>query len=210
MERLLRAGRAYCRRAAAADRIAATRPRNDWLDMNYEAASYFSRRYRAIRALTSRIEWQVGDIFTLERAVEKLKQRDKFKKNSSPQRRPTRSSSISPSNVRPDERQNPMPHRWSGDSIRMVSTQSSPKTGCGSSSIRSSSAASVANPSVRRVSSQAIDLSDVATLMPVFRQDRGSLVGPYDSHRDLAVTHAARYRRRPPRSPHRRGRAHSR
>ncbi|MGO8751833.1 MAG: hypothetical protein ACLQNE_38310 [Thermoguttaceae bacterium] len=34
---------------------------------------------------------------------------------------------------------------------------------------------------------QAIDLSDVATLMPVFRQDRGSLVGPHTSHRDLAV-----------------------
>ena len=57
---------------------------NDWLDMNYEAASYFSRRYRAVRVLTSRrVEWQVGDIFTLERLVERLKQRDKFKKNTS-------------------------------------------------------------------------------------------------------------------------------
>ena len=49
--------------------------------MNYDAASYFSRRYRGLRALTSRkVEWQVGDIFTFERVVDRLRERNKFKK----------------------------------------------------------------------------------------------------------------------------------
>ena len=164
------------------------RARNEWLDMNYEAATYFSRRYRAIRTLLSRqVEWHVGDIFTLERAVERLKERDKFKKNTSTAKAANQVKfyiTLECTTGRATESYSAqMVWRFNPNGICSEFTEDWTRIVKHPFLISDVSRESVS----KKGKLQAIDLADVATLMPVFRQDRGSLVGPYDNHRDLAV-----------------------
>jgi len=180
------------------------RARNDWLDMNYEAASYFSRRYRAIRALTSHaVEWQIGDIFTLERVVERLRQRDRFKKNTSAAKaanqvkfyvhprmydRPSDGILLRADGFG-DFNPNGICSEFAEDWARIAkhpfpSERSEPRS-----------------PSARRASCRQSTSQMSRPLMPVFRQDRGSLVGPHDNQRDLAVLFPRAIDDAPPRSP---------
>src|SRR5439155_22556736 len=58
--------------------------RKDWLEMNYDAVTYFSRHYRGLRRLTAHsIDWQVGDVFTFERLVQREQERGRFQQNQS-------------------------------------------------------------------------------------------------------------------------------
>lgn len=164
------------------------RSRNDWLDMNYEAAAYFSRRYRAIRALTTRrVEWQVGDIFTLERAVDRLKERGKFKKNTSTAKAANQVKfyiTLECTTARATESYSAqMVWRFNPNGICSEFAEDWTRVVKHPFFLSGVSRESVS----KKGKLQAIDLADVGTLMPVFRQDRGSLVGPYDAHRDLAI-----------------------
>lgn len=164
------------------------RARNDWLDMNYEAASYFSRRYRAIRALTSHaVEWQIGEIFTLERVVERLRQRDRFKKNTSAAKAANQVKfyvTLECTTGRATESYSAqMVWRFNPNGICSEFAEDWARIVKHPFLLSEVSRESVS----KKGKLQAIDLSDVSTLMPVFRQDRGSLVGPHDSQRDLAI-----------------------
>jgi len=156
--------------------------------MNFEAASYFSRRYRAVPALTSRrVEWQVGKIFTLERLVERLKQRDRFKKNTSTAKAANQVKfyiTLECTTERAMESHSAqMVWRFNPNGIYSEFTEDWSRIVKHPFLISAVSRESVS----KKGKLQAIDLADVATLMAVFRQDRGSLVGPHDNLRDVAV-----------------------
>jgi S-DNA-T family DNA segregation ATPase FtsK/SpoIIIE len=159
----------------------------DWLDMHHRAAMYFSRRYRGVQHLTSRlVNWDVGGIFDFETIVERRRQRGGFE--------PTRSTARVNNQVRfyvtleCTTGGNVEPY-----AVQMI-WQFNPNSIC--SEFAEDWERLTQHPLVlsrvarepvsKKGQLQAIDLSDVSTLMPVFRQLRGSLIPAYSREEDLA------------------------
>ena len=165
------------------------RSKRDWLDMNYDAVCYFSRRYRGIRNLLTGkwFNWEVGDLFTFERLVEREQARQRFQR--------TQSMAKATNQIRFDVSmacdQDGAGETYATQLIWIFE----PGSICAEFvedlarvRERPCSLSSVTRESVSRKGQlQAIELKDVSTLMPVFRQDRGSLVPSYKSERNVAV-----------------------
>ena len=165
------------------------RSKRDWLDMNYDAVCYFSRRYRGIRNLLTGkwFNWEVGDLFAFERLVEREQARQRFQR--------TQSTAKATNQIRFDVSmacdQDGAGETYATQLIWIFE----PGSICAEFvedlarvRERPCSLSSVARESVSRKGQlQAIELKDVSTLMPVFRQDRGSLVPSYKSERNVAV-----------------------
>jgi S-DNA-T family DNA segregation ATPase FtsK/SpoIIIE len=158
----------------------------DWLDMNYEAAAYFSRRYRGLRNLLgTAVEWTVGHIFSLERLVAERQARGTYERTQSISRTKNEIKFYVTLECSTDA-------GVLGYSTQMI-WRFNPGGIC---SAFAEDWGRVANhplalcrvsrePVSKKGRLQGIDLDDVTTLMPVFRQDRGSLVGTYAPEQDL-------------------------
>lgn len=159
----------------------------EWLDMHFRAAMYFSRRYRGVNNLTSRlVNWDVGGIFDFENIVERRKQRGQFE--------PTRSTS----RVNNQVRFYVSLECTTSSSIETYSVQMiwqfNPNSICAEFAEdweRLTKYPLVLShvtrePVSKKGQLQGIDLADISTLMPVFRQLRGSLIPAYSREEDLA------------------------
>lgn len=163
------------------------RPR-DWLDLNYDAVVYFSRRYRGLRSLTRKdIEWIVGDLFDFERVVERQEKRGRFQRE--------QSSAKAANQIRfyvtleqegtagADAYSVQLIWQFNPDGINREFAEDWERLTRQPLLLSRVSR----EPVSKKGKLQAIDLSDVSTLMAVFRQDRGSLVKAYNDASDLAL-----------------------
>jgi S-DNA-T family DNA segregation ATPase FtsK/SpoIIIE len=168
------------------------RNRADWRAMNTDAVSYFSRRYRGLHNLTRRdISWEVGDLFSFERIIARDQERGRFQPNTSVSKAANqikfyvsldcggeRGQSYATQLVwtfNPNGICSQMPSDWERLLEHpFVQTRVSRE------------------PVSKKGKLQAIDLEDVSTFEPVFRQERGSLIPRYDRESDLAILYPKR------------------
>jgi S-DNA-T family DNA segregation ATPase FtsK/SpoIIIE len=157
----------------------------DWRHMNYEAAMYFSRRYRGLSHLMPRcVQWDIGELFALEQWEARERQRGRYERNQSASRAANQLKFYLTLDCSTGTTES--------YAVQMI-WQFNPQSIC--SEFAEDWARLVEHPLLlSRVSRepvskkgklQAIDLADVSTLMAVFRQNRGSLMPAYDAKRDL-------------------------
>jgi S-DNA-T family DNA segregation ATPase FtsK/SpoIIIE len=152
----------------------------DWLDLNYESVSYFSRRYRGLRTLTNRaVTWDVGDLFQFEQIVARQERRNRFQR--------THSSAKAANQIRfyitlesttgdtTDTFSSQLIWHFNPDGITAEYSEDWRRLAEHPFLFARVSR----EPVSKKGKLQAIDLADVTTLMPVFRQDRGSLIPAY-------------------------------
>ncbi|MGE3538653.1 MAG: FtsK/SpoIIIE domain-containing protein [Candidatus Tectimicrobiota bacterium] len=159
----------------------------EWRQMNYEAAMYFSWRYRGLYHLMTRfVHWQVGDLFSLEQWEARERQRGRYERYQSGSRATNQLKFYITLECDTGATES--------YSVQMI-WQFNPHSIC--SEFAEDWSRLVEHPLLMsRVSRepvskkgklQAVDLNDVSTLMPVFRQNRGSLIAAYDAKRDLGL-----------------------
>jgi S-DNA-T family DNA segregation ATPase FtsK/SpoIIIE len=162
------------------------RTKRDWFEVNYDAASYFSRRYRGIRALCGTgVTWDATSLFDFEKFVSDAEARGKYERN-----RSTKRSALQLKFTITLE--TTVASQISESSTQLVWTFNPNSVLCEYHEdwIRVAKHPFCLNRVSRELVSakgrlQSIELRDVSTLMPVFRQDRGSLVAPYDKSCDV-------------------------
>lgn len=162
------------------------RTKRDWLDMNFDAASYFSRRYRGLRSLCgSVVSWEVPHIFELEDLVEKEEKRGKYERNRSTKRAALqiRFTVTLETTIGNQDAEYSVQLVWQFNASSILCEYHEDLA-------RIARNPFVLNGVSRELVStkgrlQSVELDDVSTLMPVFRQDRGSLVAAYDKDSDL-------------------------
>src|SRR5262249_43404645 len=151
------------------------------------AFAYFSHRYRGLRQLLTgpSFEWEVGDLFHVEQIVAREEQRSRFRR--------TVSAAKAANQIRFDV------SLLIGENGDAFGTQliwhfvpSAIYSEYGEDGERLQKHPFLLSclhrePVSRKGQLQAIALSDVSTLMPVYGQDRGSLLPPYRGERDLAT-----------------------
>jgi len=166
--------------------------RADWREMNTDAVTCFSRRYRGLHSLLRRdVSWQVGDLFSYERILERERARGRFQPNTSVAKAANHikfyirlecGGSTGQSyatqllwSFNPNGICSQMPSDWERllEHPFLLSRVSR-------------------EPVSKKGKLQAIDLEDVSTFEPVFRQERGSLIPRYDREKDLALLFPSR------------------
>jgi len=157
-----------------------------YLDMNYEAISYFCHRYRGLYSLTRGIvDWQVGSLFSFDTLAHEREQRGVY------DRQAAQSNRLADNQIKFYLTLDCAADTYSAQLIwhfnpRGVSAE------FGEDWRKLLNDPFLVHAVTREAVSakgrlQSVDLADVGTLMPLGRQDRGSLVGPPDAERDLAL-----------------------
>jgi S-DNA-T family DNA segregation ATPase FtsK/SpoIIIE len=162
------------------------RKKQDWLDVNYDAATYFGRRYRGIQALCGPdVTWEVPHGLDFDKFIRDVEARGKYERN-----RSTRRSSLQ---LKFTIRLETTMAGQSGEVSSQLVWTFNPHAILSEYHedwLRVAKNAFCRSRVTRELVStkgrlQSIDLNDVTTLMPVFRQDRGSLVAAYDKNADI-------------------------
>ncbi|SEP61936.1 DNA segregation ATPase FtsK/SpoIIIE, S-DNA-T family [Virgibacillus subterraneus] len=159
--------------------------KSSWLDLNAKIGLFFSTKYKGLERLTHpNIIWDVHWLFKYEELLEDVKNKPKYKKNNSVSRNATQIKFYV--ELEYDDESNPS-HQvqviWKGDpnkiglelrnDLERIEKNAFPL--CRVSR----------NPISKKGKLQGISLNDVGTLHAVYRQNRGSLVGVYNSSNDI-------------------------
>ncbi len=162
------------------------RSKRDWLDMNFDAASYFSRRYRGLKALSGfAVTWDTPHIFELERLVAAEEGRGKYERNTSTKRAAlqlkfTVTMEVTVAGQSTSSTQMLV---WSFNPSSILSEYTEDWGRIAKNPFCQNRVSR--EPVSTKGRLQSVELKDVSTLMPVFRRDRGSLVAPYDKDQDV-------------------------
>ncbi len=159
--------------------------KSSWLDLNSKIGLFFSTRYKGLERLTyPNIIWDVHWLFKYEELLEEVKNKPKYKKNTSVSKNATQIKFYV--ELEYDDESNPS-HQvqviWKGDPNKiglelkndLERIEKNPFPLCRVSK----------NPISKKGKLQGISLNDVGTLHAVYHQNRGSLVGVYNSSNDI-------------------------
>lgn len=162
------------------------RTKRDWLEVNFDAAAYFARRYRGLRSLCGPdVTWDIPHGLDFDKFVRDAEARGKYERNHSTKRSSlqlkftiTLESMLAGQTTETSAQlvwtfnPNAVFSEYHEDWLRIAKNPF----------CRSRVTRELVSTKGRL---QSIDLNDVTTLMPVFRQDRGSLVAAYDKNVDI-------------------------
>lgn len=160
-----------------------------WLDLNTDLGLYFSSRYKGLDQLTSPfVEWETFWLFKYDEFIENEKKRlkTKFKKNHSNSKGSRQIKFYVELHYEDEhgiEQFSKVQLIWEGNpnSIGLELYKDLQRLNEHPFQVTSVSK----NPVSKKGKLQGISLSDIYTFQPVYRQNRGSLVGVYDAKKDI-------------------------
>lgn len=158
-----------------------------WLDLNANIGMYFSTRYRGLERLTHpNILWDVHWLFKYDELLEEAKNKPKYRKNISTSQNSTQIKFYVEleyeDELRPSHQVQLI---WKGDPNKIGLELNSDLTRLVKRPFQLCRVSK--NPISKKGKLQGISLNDVGTLHAVYRQNRGSLVGAYNSNNDLGA-----------------------
>jgi S-DNA-T family DNA segregation ATPase FtsK/SpoIIIE len=162
------------------------RTKRDWFEVNYDAASYFARRYRGLKSLCgSAVTWDVPHGLEFDKFVADAEARGKYERNHSTKRAALqlKFTITLEVTVAGQAAEASAQLGWTFNPNSVLSEYHEDWARVAKHPFCRSRVSRELVSTKGRL--QSIDLTDVTTLMPVFRQDRGSLVAAYDKSLDV-------------------------
>ncbi len=161
--------------------------KSKWLDLNADVGLYFCTRYRGIEKLTSPyIEWETHWLFKYDTLLENSKKKKKYRKNASTAKAATEIKFYVEMR---DSEQNLIAKTqliWKGNPNTIGMELHNDLKRLSKYPFQLSQVSRELVSKKGRL--QGISLSDVGTLMAVYRQNRGSLIGKYTAKNNLDRT----------------------
>lgn len=160
--------------------------KSSWLELNTDIGQFFCTRYRGLDRLTQpNINWDVHWLFKYDELIEETKSKPKYKENNSVSQNATQikfyveleyEDEIHPSHQ--------VQLIWKGNANKIGSELHKDLSRLRKHPFPLSKVSK--NPISKKGKLQGVSLNDVGTLQAVYGQNRGSLIGKYNSNNDLS------------------------
>jgi DNA segregation ATPase FtsK/SpoIIIE, S-DNA-T family len=160
--------------------------KSSWLELNTDIGLFFCTRYRGLDRLTQpNINWDVHWLFKYDELVEDAKSKPKYKENYSVSQNATQikfyveleyEDEIHPSHQ--------VQLIWKGDPNKIGAELHNDLSRLRKQPFPYSQVSK--NPISKKGKLQGVSLNDVGTLQAVYAQNRGSLIGKYNSNNDIS------------------------
>lgn len=168
--------------------IECRRSRRDWLEMNFDAVTCFARSYRGLQVLTrDHIDWQVPHLFAFDQLVREEEKKGRYERSDSTKRSANQIKFIFHLVIKRAGTETEFSSQliWNFNPESVLAQFDDDWRRLEANAFTHSRVnREVVSPKGRL---QSLDLEDTSTMMPVFRQDRGSLISAYDPDQDLAA-----------------------
>lgn len=169
--------------------IECRRSKRDWLEMNFDAVTYFARHNRGLRVLTKDcIRWEVPYLFDFDQLIRDEEKKGRYERSDSTKRSANQIKFIFHLLVKRAATETEFSSQliWNFNPESVLAQFDEDWRRLQTNSFTQSRVnREVVSPKGKL---QSLDLEDTSTMMPVFRQDRGSLISAYDPDQDLAAT----------------------
>ncbi|WP_286230576.1 FtsK/SpoIIIE domain-containing protein [Neobacillus mesonae] len=160
--------------------------KSSWLELNTDIGLFFCTRYRGLDSLTQpNINWDVHWLFKYDELIEEAKSKPKYKENTSVSQNATQikfyveleyEDEIHPSHQ--------VQLIWKGESNKIGAELHKDLSRLRKHPFPLSKVSK--NPISKKGKLQGVSLNDVGTLQAVYGQNRGSLIGKYNSNNDIS------------------------
>ncbi|MGA7792404.1 MAG: FtsK/SpoIIIE domain-containing protein [Candidatus Acidiferrales bacterium] len=162
--------------------------KRDWLEMNFDAVTCFARCYCGLKMLTGdRVEWDVPHLFEFDAVVRDEERKGRYERTDTARRTANQIKFTFRLNVKRtgDESEYTSQLIWTFNPESVLSQYDADWNRLKQNPFTRSRVAREVVSAKGKL--QTLDLNDASTMMPVFRQDRGSLVSAYDPEQDISA-----------------------